>query len=135
MRHDEFVGQVQARARLASRGEAERATRATLETLAERIPGELADNVASQLPEEIGEHLRRVAVRLDEAAGERFGLNEFIARVSERSGEQAPQAAYTARVVLEVVGEATTGVLPKIRQSLPADVQELVEAGSSGRME
>jgi uncharacterized protein (DUF2267 family) len=34
MKHDEFIGQVQHRARLSSRGATERATRATLETLA-----------------------------------------------------------------------------------------------------
>jgi uncharacterized protein (DUF2267 family) len=42
MQHDEFIGQVQNRAKLPSRGEAEGATRATLETLGERIP-ELVD--------------------------------------------------------------------------------------------
>ena len=58
MKHDEFIGQVQHRARLSSRGEAERATRATLETLAERLSGGEAKDLASQLPSEIGEHLR-----------------------------------------------------------------------------
>ncbi len=50
MEHDEFIGQAQHRARLASRGEAERATRATLETLAERISDGAAQNLAAQLP-------------------------------------------------------------------------------------
>ena len=36
MDHDQFIGQVQYRARLVFRGDAERATRARLETLAER---------------------------------------------------------------------------------------------------
>ena len=56
MEHDEFIGQVQHRARLGSRGDAERATRATLETLAERIADGAANNLAAQLPNEIGEH-------------------------------------------------------------------------------
>jgi hypothetical protein len=43
MQHDEFVGQVQARARLADTGRAESAIRATLETLGERIPEGLAE--------------------------------------------------------------------------------------------
>ncbi len=43
MQHDAFIGQVQARARLSSRGEAESATRATLETLGERMPEGLVD--------------------------------------------------------------------------------------------
>jgi uncharacterized protein (DUF2267 family) len=47
MRHDEFIGHVQQRARLSSRGDAERASRATLETLGERVPEGLADNLAA----------------------------------------------------------------------------------------
>jgi uncharacterized protein (DUF2267 family) len=58
MKHDEFIGQVQHRARLRSRGAAERATRVTLETLAERLVGGEANDLASQLPLEIGHHLR-----------------------------------------------------------------------------
>ena len=47
MKHDEFIGHVQHGARLASRGAAERATRAALETLRERVPDGLADNLAA----------------------------------------------------------------------------------------
>lgn len=39
MQHDEFIGQVVARARLDSRGAVEQATPATLETLAQRLAG------------------------------------------------------------------------------------------------
>ena len=65
MQHDEFIGEVQARARLSSRGDAERATRAVLETLGERLAGGQPHNLAAQLPEEIGRHLegRRVSAR------------------------------------------------------------------------
>jgi uncharacterized protein (DUF2267 family) len=37
MKHDEFIGQVQHRARLSSRGDAKRASWATLQTLGERL--------------------------------------------------------------------------------------------------
>ncbi len=77
MKHDEFIGQVQYRARLSSRGDAERATRATLETLAERLAGGETNDLASQLPREIGEHLRREWSGI----GERFSLDEFFRRV------------------------------------------------------
>ena len=50
MKHDEFIGQVQHRARLGSRGDAERATWATLQTLGERLAGGEAKDFASQLP-------------------------------------------------------------------------------------
>src|ERR687895_61986 len=103
MQHDQFIGQVQARARLSSRGEAERATRSVLETLGERIPEGLADNLAAQLPTEVGEHLRRTEVYGGYGTGERFDKEEFVARVCDRSGFDAPQAAFAARVVCEVV--------------------------------
>ena len=50
MDHDSFIGEVQNRAELASRGEALSATRATLETLGERIEEGQATNLAAQLP-------------------------------------------------------------------------------------
>lgn len=135
MQHDAFIGQVQARSKLSSRGDAERATRATLETLGERIPEQLADHVASQLPQEIGENLRRTEVLSGAGTGERFDLNEFIQRVSQRSSMEEPQAAYVCRVVLEVVREATQGgMMDKVRDALPEELRELVDSGSSGEM-
>lgn len=132
MQHDEFIGLVQSRAQLPSRGDAERATRATLETLGERIPGGLATNLAAQLPEEIGEHLRRtLPYGLEDTPGERFDAAEFVARVADRATADEPQAAYFARVVCEVVDEATQGgMLGKVAESLPEDVRQLVTAGS-----
>lgn len=136
MQHDAFIGQVQDRAKLESRGAAEGATRATLETLGERIPEQLADNVSKQLPPEIGEHLRRTEVMAGAGTGERFGMDEFTARVSDRSGMGAPQATYAARVVIEMVGEATEGgVLDKVRDSLSEELRPLVTTGSKGNMQ
>lgn len=136
MQHDEFIGQVQHRARLASRGGAERATRATLETLGERIPEHLAENLAAQLPQEIGEHLRRTVTLAGEGTGERFGLPEFVARVSTRSGVDEPAGVYQARVVLEVVEDAVTpGLMAKIREALPNDLERLTEVGSAGDLD
>lgn len=130
MQHDEFIGQVQNRAHLDSRGAAERATRATLETLAERIPAGLAGNVAAQLPPEIGEHFHRVEAAPDEPlTGERFERKEFVRRVSERSGADEPQAAHEARVVMAVVDEATSGgLMDKLGEALPADVNQFLQA-------
>jgi uncharacterized protein (DUF2267 family) len=134
VKHDEFIGQVQARARLDSRGAAEAATRATLETLAERIPGDLASKLAAELPREIGEHLRRVATAPDlPAQGKRFDRREFVLRVAERAGADEPKAAHETRVVMEVVSEAVSeGALNKILASVPDDVAGLLMAGSTG---
>jgi uncharacterized protein (DUF2267 family) len=134
MQHDEFIGQVQNRARLASRGDAERACRATLETLAERVPEGLADNLAAQLPHEIGEHLRRTEIFAGAGTGERFSRQDFIARVAQRAGVREQQAAYLIRTVTEVVDEATQGgVMDNVAESLPADIRQLVTTGSTGR--
>lgn len=134
MKHEEFIGQVHARAQLPGWGEAERATRAVLETLGERITEGLADNLAAQLPHEIGEHLRRTEVYGGSGTGEAFDRKEFINRVSRRAGVDEPKAAYLARVVLEVTEEATQGrIVAKVRDSLPEDIRTLVGAGSAGR--
>lgn len=132
MQHDTMIGQVQARAKLSSRGEAERAVRATLETLGERLPEGLTDNLASVLPREIGEHLRRTELLGGLGTGERFDRAEFVDRVAERSGADPQQAAYQTRVVFEVVEEASSGALmTKVREALPEDVRTLALAGSA----
>jgi uncharacterized protein (DUF2267 family) len=134
MDHDEFIGQVQHRARLGSRGEAERATRATLETLAERIADGAANNLAAQLPAEIGEHLRRHAPD-QSGTGEQFSPDDFFDRVTEREGVDQPDAVFHARAVLEVTDEATTGgLMTKVREQLPDEFDRLFDAGSEDRM-
>lgn len=133
MEHDQLIGQVQARAKLSSRGEAEGAVRACLETLAERIPDGLADNLAAQLPMEIGEHLRRSSALDGQGTGERFDRDEFISRVAQRSRTDLPQATYLARVVFEVVAEASQGgIMQRVAEAVPGDIEELLVAGSKG---
>ncbi|WP_205323942.1 DUF2267 domain-containing protein [Glycomyces sp. YM15] len=133
MQHDQFIGQLQARAHLSSRGEAERAARATLETLGERITDQLAHKLASQLPPEIGEHLHRYSAPDGHGTGEHFGFNEFAHRVAEREHAKEPEAVFHARAVFELLGEGTTGgIMDHVRESLPPDLRPLVDAGSRG---
>ena len=131
MKHDEFIGQVQHRARLSSRGAAERATRATLETLAERLAGGEAKDLAAQLPLEIAEHLRGQW----SALGERFSLDEFFRRVSLREGVDLSDAVFHARAVIEVLNEAVSrGEMDDVRAQLPTEFDRLFESGSTGHM-
>ncbi|MEC4811784.1 MAG: DUF2267 domain-containing protein [Scytonema sp. PMC 1069.18] len=131
MQHDEFIGQVQHRARLSSRGDAEVATRATLETLAERLAGNEPLHAAAQLPKGIAAYLEHEYA----GAGASLSLNEFFQRVSLREGVEAPQAVYHARVVMEVLGEAlSSGEINDIRSQLPPDYNPLF-AGSQGQMQ
>lgn len=132
MKHDEFIGYVQARARLDSRGAAEQATRATLETLATRLGGGLPSNVAAQLPPELGLHLER-----SEDETDRFGITEFYERVAqvESPGTDLPQAAFHARAVISVLHDAVSqGTVDNLRAALPAEFSELFtwEGGQAG---
>ncbi|GAA3509213.1 DUF2267 domain-containing protein [Actinomadura keratinilytica] len=133
MQHSQFLGRVQNRGRLPDLGHAARACRATLETLGERVPEGLADNLAAQLPHEIGEHLRRTEVHGGAGTGERFDRHAFVRRVAERGGVDEQKAAFLARVVLEVVDEATEGrIMDRVYESLSPDIRRLVTAGSRG---
>lgn len=128
MHYDQFVGQVQHRARLGSTGDAVAAIRATLETLAERLAGGEAKDLASQLPREIGYYLMRGLPELPQ----RFGLDEFVWRVSMRAGVQMRRAFFQARVVLEVVSEAVSlGEMEDVICQLPQEFEPLF-AGSEG---
>ena len=119
MQYDDFIGEVQHRAQLDSREAALSISRATLTTLSERLdPGE-ADDLGAQLPDELGRFLEDV----DDV--ERFDFDEFVDRVTEREeiGENDPaDAAFHARVVVDVVEEAVTGgELEDIERQLPED--------------
>lgn len=130
MQYDEFVGEVQNRARLPSRGDTVRAIRATLETLAERISSGEADDLAAQLPQELGAFLREADTT------ERFSVDDFFLRVAAKETADLPDAAHHARAVIAVLQEAvTTGELDDIRAQLPENYRPLFEAGSEGEMD
>ncbi|ELZ02672.1 hypothetical protein C481_08391 [Natrialba asiatica DSM 12278] len=54
MQYDDFIGAVQNRGQLGSREAALGISRATLTTLSERVQSGEAENLAAQLPEELG---------------------------------------------------------------------------------
>lgn len=121
MKYEDFLGQVQHEARLASLEEAVRATRATLETFGERLYGGSADNLAAQLPMEIGHFLRTPPYH------GRFTLEDFYQRVAEREGHGLSDAIFHARVVLGVMEAAVdSGEMKKIRAQLPHEWDALM---------
>ena len=130
MKYDAFIGEVENRARLPSRGDAVRATQAVLETLAERIRQGEADDLAAQLPPEIGTYLRGGETT------ERFDVEEFFLRVAAKETADLPDAVHHARAVMDVLKEAvTTGELDDIKAQLPDNYKPLFEAGSEGEMD
>jgi len=129
MDFDTFLGAVQNRARLDSTEAALRVSRCTLTTLSERIqPGE-ADDLAAQLPDEIGRFLTEVD------AVESFDYRTFVDRVVDCGSydeDDRADAVFHARVVVSVVTEAVTGgELADVRDQLPEDENwdELFEFG------
>jgi uncharacterized protein (DUF2267 family) len=120
MHHDEFVGKVQHRAHLASRGDAELIIRATFETLGERLQQESAENLAAQLPPELGRHLQNRKFQ-------HLSLRDFNERVAEREGTDLEKASFHAKCVFETLRDAVTpGATNKIRHQLPAEFQPLL---------
>lgn len=130
MQYDRFVGEVQNRARLPSRGDTVRAIQATLETLAERIAAGEAEDLAAQLPPELGTFLR------DVDGSQRFTVDEFLERVAEKENVDVPDAAHHARAVITVLQDAVTaGEMDDVRTQLPNTYAPLFEAGSEGEMD
>ena len=129
MQYQEFLGQVQNRARLAAFDDAAKATRATLETLAERLYGNEADHIASQLPEEIAIFLKGGNKKT------KYTVNEFFQKVSEKEGVELPEAVFHTRVVIDVLKDAVSkGEFDHVRDQLPADYNRLFDSGSQGNM-
>lgn len=119
MDYDTFVGEVQNRAQLSSREDALRVSRITLEILGERLEPGGAENLAAQLPDEIGRHLAKT----DEV--ESFAWEEFVERFVEAGGyspDDEGEAVHHARVVVDVVDDAVSpGALEDVRDELPED--------------
>ena len=124
----EFIERVQHQARLSSRGEAERACHATLETLGEWVPQGLADSIAAQLPPGIADQLRASGGRASD--GGQFNGADFVPRVAGRAGVSTGQAAHLARAVMDSLTAATEGgLMAKVTETLPADLREYVTPG------
>ncbi|MES2917254.1 MAG: DUF2267 domain-containing protein [Pseudomonadota bacterium] len=126
MQFQEFLGQVQHRAQLPTLGHALAATRATLETLGERLYGGEPSQLAAQLPREIG-HFLTSAAPPGHGRGERFGVDEFITRVALRERVEPPLAAHHAQAVLGVLDAAVSpGEMAQVRAQLPEDLRRLL---------
>lgn len=119
MDYSEFLGELQHRLELDSQQAAVTVTRATLETLGDRLdPGEAGD-LAAQLPQEIGRYLEHS----EEAEG--FDWDEFVQRVMDREGlgpDDEADAVFHARTVVALVEEAVgEGEFADVRAQLPDD--------------
>jgi uncharacterized protein (DUF2267 family) len=106
------------------RERAERAIRATLQTLAERIAAGEARDLAEELSDELAPW---VATTTD---AERFHVDEFVRRVADREGVDVPTAERHARAVFAVLGQAVTRrQLDDLAAQLPKDYSPLLPTG------
>ena len=128
MQTQEFLGQVQNKAHLATLGEAMRATRATLETLAERLGPDDTRHLAAQLPHEIQLFLADAGLPMPE----RFSLQEFLLRVCAREGIDLTQSTEHARAVIDVLTKAVAeGEAIDVLDRLPDDYRRMFVAGAA----
>ncbi|MEW2378267.1 DUF2267 domain-containing protein [Micromonospora sp. NPDC047812] len=124
MNYDTFVDQVAQRTRTSSE-QAVALTRATLETLAERLTGGEVLDLAAQLPRPLQLALKP-SPRTESA--ERFGAAEFVARVAVRAGVTEPTARDAARAVFVTLREAISGgEFDDVVVQLPRDFRDMVE--------
>ncbi|MGA5799067.1 DUF2267 domain-containing protein [Streptomyces cellulosae] len=117
MQHHEFLARVRELGEYMSQDEAAAVTEAVLTVLAQRInPGE-ADDLASQLPEPLGQKLTEAKAQ----QAENFGIEEFNRRVAERVGARPRTAEWDASAVLTTRAEAVSGgELNQILSQLPS---------------
>jgi uncharacterized protein (DUF2267 family) len=128
MRYASFISTVEQVAGI-PREQAERAVEAVLRTLAERISGGEAADLALYLPKE----LRPLMASTPEPA-EPFGLEEFLRRVAEREGVDERAAEEHARAVFVALGVAAApGELRDMAAQLPHDFERLLAAATLGR--
>jgi uncharacterized protein (DUF2267 family) len=80
VRDQEFISEVQARAGLESRGDAERASLATLAILGEQLPDSVAGAAAAALPERLGDQLWGNRARSRAGAAQAGRLSRGVAQ-------------------------------------------------------
>ncbi|WP_457963263.1 DUF2267 domain-containing protein [Arthrobacter sp. D1-29] len=123
MKADEIISAVRSSAGIDSYGHAEKAVKATLTVLGQRLSTEAKD-LAAQLPPELGERLTQ------QPDVERFGLEEFYRRVAEEEGEGCtPQVARRhARAVTAGLREAVGAEYLHVLDQLPDDWADLLHS-------
>jgi uncharacterized protein (DUF2267 family) len=116
MDYEQFVDLLAERADV-TREQAEILTQATLATLAERISGGEARDLAAQLPPRLQTPLLPTA---EEA--EAFDLEEFVRRTAERAGTDFDTADTAVAAVFTTLREAVTeGEFDDVMSQLPQE--------------
>jgi uncharacterized protein (DUF2267 family) len=122
MNHEQFVSSVAERAGVDPE-HAEELTRAALATLAERITGGEARDLAAQLPVPLHNPL----LSTDEEA-EAFSLDEFIRRTAQRAGTDRDTADIGVAAVMTTLRESvSSGEFDDVMSQLPQEFRGVAE--------
>jgi uncharacterized protein (DUF2267 family) len=120
---DEFITAV-AQAARSGWDQAQHATRATLETLADRIDAGEARHLAAALPDTIAPYVATAT------PAQRFGVDEFLRRVAEREGVDLETARRHAQAVFTVLQRAVSPQeFADLSAELPKDFAALLPQG------
>jgi uncharacterized protein (DUF2267 family) len=121
MKLDQMVSAVRESARIDTREHAERAVRATVAVLGQRLAGEAAD-LAAQLPADLADDMPTGT------KAERFHLNEFYRRVAEKEGLGCTeaQARQHARATMIAIRESVGAEWQHVLDQLPNDYADLL---------
>jgi uncharacterized protein (DUF2267 family) len=121
--HETFIDAVATAAQL-NAGGAERAMRAVLQTLGERIDRGEARDLAALLPAEVAPWIATTS------PAEGFDVDEFVRRVAEREGVDEPTAYGHARAVLDALARAVgPDELADVAAELSKDYAALLPRG------
>ncbi|MET1022272.1 MAG: DUF2267 domain-containing protein [Arthrobacter sp.] len=127
MDFEQFVHLVANRADVVGWDRAQALINGTLRTLAERISGGEARDLAAQLPEEFKPSLTDA-----EETVETFTVDEFVRRVAERAGVDEDTALKGARAVMATVRDAvTSSEWDDVIAQLPKQYRELIGSGTA----
>ncbi|MFF0365787.1 DUF2267 domain-containing protein [Micromonospora sp. NPDC005087] len=131
MEYEDFINAVATRAKV-STDQAATLSRATLETLADRISAGQAENLAYQLPGGLDDSLRNPPPRRAEHA-KPFGLDEFVRRVADRPSVDRALAAAGVGAVLTTLREAVSrDQFEDAVAQLPKEFQQVIEPVGAG---
>src|SRR3954447_10561424 len=118
--YEQFLTTVAQKARI-SWAAAERAARATLMTLAERLSAGQARDLAAQLPPELAPWLAT------DSGPEPFDVDEFVGRVADREGTDLATATRHARAVFTALGRTVREEeIEDMAAELPKDFAPLI---------
>jgi uncharacterized protein (DUF2267 family) len=104
MEYSEFITHVQSLAQSESLEEAEVATRSTLEIIKQIVPSNEREELATQIPQELGEYILGAETEPIQS----FHLQEFIERISQKENISPTVTVIHVRAVFAVLQNAVS---------------------------